>query len=89
MESFDCHRPYRLRPDVTIRPEPFGALAYSFSSRRLTYLASGHLVEVLDRLSGSRSVTEAMAAAGVPDAQQPAVARALASLVQRGVLDAA
>lgn len=88
MESFDCERPYHLSSGVTLRPEPFGALAYHFGQRRLTYFASGELVAVLDQLSGGRSVTEAMTAAGIPAGTRPIVARALATLVERGVLDA-
>jgi mycofactocin biosynthesis protein MftB len=88
VESFDCERQYHLSSGVTLRPEPFGALAYHFGQRRLTYLASGELVAVLDQLSGGRSVTEAMTAAGIPTGTRPTVARALATLVERGVLDA-
>jgi putative mycofactocin binding protein MftB len=35
----DLDRPYRLSPRVAPHPEPFGALAYHYGNRRLTFLA--------------------------------------------------
>ena len=89
--SFDTDRCYRLSPAVTLRPEPFGALAYHFGQRRLTYLAADDLVAVVSQLqgpSGLRNAAEAMAAAEVPAERRPILERALANLVERGVLDA-
>lgn len=89
--SFDAQRCYRISPAVTLRPEPFGALAYHFGQRRLTYLSSGNLVAVISELqagSGQRNAAEAMDAAGVPSGQRLPIERALGNLVDRGVLDA-
>lgn len=33
--ALDLNRAYRLNPAVSLRPEPFGALAYHFGNRRL------------------------------------------------------
>ncbi len=85
--TFDASRAYRLSPAVTLRPEPFGALAYHFGQRRLTYLADGDLVEVVTALATQPSAAAAMAAVHVTDSRRPVLERALDSLVRRGVLD--
>ena len=36
--TFDLNRGWRLSPAVALRPEPFGALAYHFGNRRLSFL---------------------------------------------------
>ena len=45
--AFDLHRAYRLNPAATLRPELFGALAYHFGNRRLSFLKSRQLVTVV------------------------------------------
>ena len=35
--AFDPDAPHRLSPRVGLRPEPFGALAYHYGNRRLTF----------------------------------------------------
>lgn len=88
----DPQQRYRLSASVTLRPEPFGALAYDFAARRLTYLAAPDLVAVIGELAaepGPRSAADAMTSAGVPPGRRAVLARALADLAERGVLDAA
>ena len=80
-DVFDPERRYQLHPDVALRPEPFGALAYHYGSRRLTFLRSPLLTEVVRSLGTHESV-EAALVASVPDAQHPAFRRALASLAK-------
>jgi mycofactocin biosynthesis protein MftB len=70
---------YRLDPDVALRPERFGALAYHYGSRRLTFLRSTLLAEVVRTLDQHESLDEALAAR-VPAGQQAAFRRALAAL---------
>jgi putative mycofactocin binding protein MftB len=77
--AFDAGARYRLHPDVALRPEPFGALAYHYGSRRLTFLRSTLLADVVRDLEGHESVDAALAAL-VPEAQRPAYRKALASL---------
>ena len=36
--------PWALSPSVALRPEPFGALAYHFGNRKLTFLKRPELV---------------------------------------------
>jgi putative mycofactocin binding protein MftB len=77
--SFDSSAAYRLDEKVALRPEPFGALAYHYGSRRLTFLRSKLLADVVADL-GDYSSVEAALDARVPVGQQPAYRRALASL---------
>jgi putative mycofactocin binding protein MftB len=77
--SFDPSARYQLDPQVALRPEPFGALAYHYGSRRLTFLRSELLVEVVRGLDAHESVDAALATT-VPEADRPAYRRALASL---------
>ncbi|UXY28716.1 mycofactocin biosynthesis chaperone MftB [Streptomyces sp. HUAS TT20] len=75
---FDADRPYRLNPCVALRPEPFGALAYHFGNRRLSFLKAPELVELVRELGRHASAREALA--GVPEARRDTFRRALASL---------
>jgi putative mycofactocin binding protein MftB len=77
--AFDSSARYRLDPKVALRPEPFGALAYHYGSRRLTFLRSPLLVDVVSGLDGYESVDGALEAR-VPAGDRPAYRRALARL---------
>jgi putative mycofactocin binding protein MftB len=79
--GFDPAARYRLDPDVALRPEPFGALAYHYGSRRLTFLRSPLLAQVVRDLEQHDSVDAALTAA-VPADEQGAYRRALASLAE-------
>ena len=65
---------------MSVRPERFGALLYHFGTRRLSFLKSPVLLDVLKGLADSPSAREACARAGVPAAQLPAYRTALAQL---------
>jgi putative mycofactocin binding protein MftB len=71
---------WTLAPGVALRPEPFGALAYHFGNRRLTFLKRPELVAVVRGLGGAPDVRSALASAGVPEAQFPAYLAALRGL---------
>jgi putative mycofactocin binding protein MftB len=71
---------WRLSPSVALRPEPFGALAYHFGNRKLTFLKTPALVAVVRGLAEAPDVRAALAAAGVPQAQYPAYVGALRGL---------
>ena len=58
---------WALDPQVSLRPEPFGALAYHFGTRRLSFLKSRTLFEVVESLSAQPSARAACDAAGVGD----------------------
>ncbi|MFZ0172962.1 MAG: mycofactocin biosynthesis chaperone MftB [Acidimicrobiales bacterium] len=84
--GFDPAHPYELHPDVALRNEPFGALAYHYGNRRLTFLRSPELVRLVGELGAHGSVTDSMAALGISEARQPSLVRALASLASSDVV---
>ncbi len=77
-----------LRPDsvvsvharVSIRPEPFGALLYHFSTRQLSFLKDRMLLDVVCALDGSRTVAAALTVSGVPAEETARYLRALDTL---------
>jgi putative mycofactocin binding protein MftB len=77
---------WELDPMVALRPEPFGALAYHYRNRRLTFLRSPDLVDVLRTLGDHESVDDAMAAHQIEPRRRPAFARALESLADSEVI---
>jgi putative mycofactocin binding protein MftB len=86
--TFDLARPWRLSDQVALRPEPFGALAYDFGTRRLSFLKSRRLLAVVEALAAQPSGRDACRAAGVTDAELPAYERALATLAESGMIHA-
>jgi putative mycofactocin binding protein MftB len=85
-DQLDVSRPWRLSARVSIREEAFGALAYHHDSRRLVFLKSPALVDLVRRLGDFASAAEAISAI-VPDAERGRYERALSDLVRAGVLD--
>lgn len=79
--AFDLDAPWRLDDRVSVRPEPFGALLYHFGTRRLTFLKSPLLLEVVRGLAEHPTARAACEAAGVPAEQVGRYTVALASLV--------
>ena len=77
---------WRLSDSVSLRPEPFGALVYDFSTRRLSFLKTPTLVDVVRRLAASASVQDALTDAGVAEGEQPAYLSALHGLATSGIL---
>ncbi len=83
--DFDPQARYRLDGRVALRPEPFGALAYHYGDRRLTFLRSALLAEVVRDLGSHPSVDAALEAV-VPEAQRPAYRHALEALARSGLI---
>jgi putative mycofactocin binding protein MftB len=73
-----------LHPQVSVRPEPFGALLYHFGTRRLSFLKDRRLLDVVQRLDGATSLDDALA--DIPAGEQPAFRSALATLEKTGML---
>ena len=71
---------------MSLRRESFGALAYDFDSRRLSFLKHPLLVAVVDALPAAPSAEGACAAAGVAERDRPAIIGALAQLASRGMI---
>ena len=85
---FDLDRPYQLNPAVALRPEPFGALAYHFGNRRLSFLKTPQLVTVVRLLESQASAAAALDAAGVSTLERARYAAALAALADSEVINA-
>ena len=81
--------PWRLSPQVALRPERFGALAYHFGTRRLSFLKSRRLLAVVEGLESAPDPAAACRAAGVPEAELPSYRRALATLADTGMIEPA
>lgn len=81
MAPFDTSERYQLDPDVALRPEPFGALAYHYGSRRLTFLRSPRLAELVRDLGNHESVDAALEAE-VPSDERPRYRKALQALAE-------
>jgi putative mycofactocin binding protein MftB len=84
--SFDLERAWALERQVALRPEPFGALAYNFGTRRLSFLKTRKLLDVVQGLSEHSSGLDACRAAGVTARELPAYERALDRLLAAGML---
>src|SRR5580692_10736581 len=80
--EFDLDCPWQLHPQVSVRPEPFGALMYHFGTRRLSFLKSPVLLTVVRALDSAPSARAACATAGVAAGELPAYAAALATLAR-------
>jgi putative mycofactocin binding protein MftB len=73
--AFDPARPWRLDPQVALRDEAFGALVYHYGNRRLIFLRSRALVELvrsLERFDSANAALEACVAE--PDRRSHAAA---------------
>ena len=77
---------YALHPQVGLRRERFGALAYHYGNRRLTFLNDDKLVAVVQSAHDYDDIDDALFAAGVPEHNWPAYRTALARLAESEVL---
>jgi putative mycofactocin binding protein MftB len=84
---FDPEAPHRLSPRVGLRPEPFGALAYHYDTRRLVFLKAPELVELVRALEHHSSAVAAVDALVAEAGRRPAFLTALASLASSGVVE--
>ena len=74
-----------LDPQVALRDEDFGALAYHYGTRRLVFLKSRRLVDIVRSLGEHESGLSAVAALTEP-AEQDRYAAALEQLLGSGVV---
>jgi putative mycofactocin binding protein MftB len=79
-------RAWQLAPQVSVRPERFGALLYHFGTRRLSFLKDPQLLTVVESLADAPSARAACARVGVDEAALPAFERALARLAETHML---
>jgi putative mycofactocin binding protein MftB len=83
-ELFD--RSLGLHPQVALRPEPFGALAYHYDTRRLVFLKHPDVVRVVGALGDHDTVGEALTACDIAPSRWPAFERALSGLIESEML---
>ncbi len=83
----DLNEPMALHPRVTLRPEPFGALAYHYDTRRLNFLRSHDLVALVESLADHPSPRAAFDASDVDPARWPSFSNALTALAASGFLE--
>lgn len=81
---FDSSRGYRLNPQVALRPEPFGALAYHFGTRKLSFLKAPELVDLVRGLAEFASAEQALLT--MPENRRPQYRKALATLAAGGMI---
>ena len=79
--AFDTAAPWKLNEQVTLRDESFGALAYHHGTRRLVFLKSRDLVNVVRRIGEFESADAAVTAL-VPEDDRDRYLRAMQSLVR-------
>ena len=72
--------PLELDPQVALRPEPFGALAYHYGTRRLVFMKHRDVVAVAQQLASHPSLSATLAACGIAESRWPSFAKAFASL---------
>ncbi len=75
-----------LDPQVALRPEPFGALAYHYGTRRLIFLKHPDVVRVVRALSDHATVAATLTACAITTDRWPSFETALGSLLESGLL---
>jgi putative mycofactocin binding protein MftB len=85
--AFAVEGAWRLNPQVALRDEAFGALAYHYGNRRLVFLKSRTLVTLVSSLGDHPSAAAAIEAC-VPAGSHAAYERALARLAASEVINA-
>ena len=83
--ALDLSGPWRLSPQVSLRDEAFGALAYHHVTRRLVFLKSRDLVQLVRRIEEFESIGAALAEL-IALSQRPRYEAALANLVRSEIL---
>ncbi|TVR27387.1 MAG: mycofactocin biosynthesis chaperone MftB [Ilumatobacter sp.] len=75
-----------LHDRVALRPEPFGALAYHYGTRRLIFLKHPDVVRVVSALDHHATVRDTLESCGIAEHRWPAFCSALTSLVESEML---
>jgi putative mycofactocin binding protein MftB len=79
-------RSLELHPQVALRPEPFGALAYHYGNRRLVFLKHADMVAVARELAEQPTLADALRACNVDERRWPSFATAFDSLLRSEVV---
>jgi mycofactocin biosynthesis protein MftB len=79
-------RHLELDPQVALRPEPFGALAYHYGNRKLIFLKHPDMVRVVQALGGHDTLADALRSCGIDEVRWPSFESALAALTESEML---
>ena len=79
-----------LDPQVALRPEPFGALAYHYGNRKLIFLKHPDVVRVVKYIDDNQNtectIADALAACDIAESRWPSFERALDALTESEML---
>lgn len=78
---------WRVHPQVSIRPESFGALLYHFGTRKLSFLKDRTLLAVVQALDGAPTAGRACADAGVAQQDRQTYLGALGALAASQMIE--
>ncbi|MGV0635061.1 mycofactocin biosynthesis chaperone MftB [Mycolicibacillus trivialis] len=84
--AFDPDARWRLHPQVSVRPEPFGALLYHFGTRKLSFLKNRTIVDIVKSLDEHPDARSACRAAGIDDEKCEPYLHALGVLARSNML---
>ena len=84
--AFEPARAWRLSPSVALRDERFGALAYHYGTRQLSFLKAPALVEVVRGLAEAPSAGAALDRAAIAPGERGAFEAARARLAATGMI---
>jgi mycofactocin biosynthesis protein MftB len=82
----DLDAGWQLHPQVSIRPERFGALLYHFGTRKLSFVTTPLLLRVVELLDTERSARAACVAAGVGPDELATYTQALSTLAASSMI---
>lgn len=77
---------YTLAEQVSLRPEPFGAMAYHHGNRRLVFLRSLDMVRVVENLAESETLAAALTTSAIDESRWPSFLSALNNLEHSEVI---
>ena len=75
-----------VHPQVAVRPEPFGALAYHYGNRKLVFLQHRDMVRVLDELDGQATLGEILDGCAIDESRWPSFDAAMTRLIESEML---
>ena len=84
MSLLDQH--LELNPQVALRPEPFGALAYHYGNRKLIFLKHPDVVRVVRDLDGRTRLADVLRRCEIDERRWPSFEAALGSLTESEML---
>ena len=79
-------RRLELDPQVALRPEPFGALAYHYGNRKLIFLKHPDMVQVVQALGDHDTLADTLRACQIDEARWPSFESALTALTRSEML---